>query len=92
MNYPLINQKEEMILIPEIEKQLKDPIIIKTKKVSSEKELEEEIMNNIFEFMNELGIGYSLYGRQYRININNINYYIDFVFYNKTLKHIFFLI
>ena len=52
----------------------------------SEKELEDRIIGNLEKFLLELGKGFTFVGRQYRLTINNINYYCDLVFYHRILK------
>ena len=68
-----------------IENTLKDPIILNIKdKKRSEKELEEEIISNIFNFMKQIGDNIFLKDRQYKINNNGLIYKIDLVLYDKT--------
>lgn len=52
----------------------------------SEKDLETALCNNLENFLLELGKGFTFVGRQYRITINNINYYVDLVFYHRILR------
>lgn len=52
----------------------------------SEKELEQKIINNLQEFLLELGKGFAFIGRQYRVTLNNKHYRIDLVFYHRILK------
>lgn len=52
----------------------------------SEKELEQKIIDNMQNFLLELGKGFSFIGRQYRITLNNKHFYIDLVFYHRILK------
>ena len=52
----------------------------------TERELEESIINHLKEFILEIGKSFSYVGRQIRITINGINYYIDIVFYNHELN------
>lgn len=57
----------------------------------SESELEQRLIDNMQTFLLELGKGFSLYGRQYPLTINNHHYYVDLVFYHRIL-HCFVLI
>ncbi len=57
----------------------------------SESELEQRLIDNMQMFLLELGKGFSLYGRQYPLTINNRHYHIDLVFYHRIL-HCFVLI
>ncbi|MCX5750203.1 MAG: PDDEXK nuclease domain-containing protein [Candidatus Saganbacteria bacterium] len=52
----------------------------------SERELEQKIINNMQKFLLELGKGFYFVARQYRITLDNRHFYVDLVFYNKTLK------
>jgi predicted nuclease of restriction endonuclease-like (RecB) superfamily len=52
----------------------------------SEKDLEQHIIDNLQQFLLELGNGFTFVGRQYRITLNNTHYYIDLVFYHRLLK------
>lgn len=51
-----------------------------------EKDLEQALMDKLQEFILELGRGFAFVGRQYRISIDEDNYYVDLVFYNYILK------
>ena len=51
-----------------------------------EKPLEDAIIDNLQEFMLELGKGFSFVQRQYRISTETNHFYIDLVFYNYLLK------
>jgi len=52
----------------------------------SESELEERIIGILEIFLLEMGKGFAFIGRQYRITLNNHNYYVDLVFYHRILK------
>jgi len=81
------NQREGKIK-HSIEKSLKDPINLKIEnKKRSEKELEDEIIKNIFNFMNEIGNSIMLYGRQFKLNNKGLIYKVDIVLYDKENKH-----
>ena len=51
-----------------------------------ESELEQRIIENLQDFMMELGKGFTFAGRQKRIHTEKEDYYIDLVFYNYILK------
>lgn len=57
----------------------------------SEHDLENALIAHLEDFILELGKGFSLVKRQYRISTETSHYYIDLVFYNYILK-CFFLI
>jgi predicted nuclease of restriction endonuclease-like (RecB) superfamily len=54
-----------------------------------EKDLEKLLISNLEKFLLELGKGFAFIKRQYRIDIDDDNYYIDLVFYNHILKCFF---
>lgn len=47
-----------------------------------EKELETALVDNISRFLIELGTGFAYMGRQYRLEINGDEFYLDLLFYN----------
>ena len=51
----------------------------------NEKELKDALMDNIVDFLLELGSGFAFVGREYRIEIGNTENYIDMLFYNIRL-------
>jgi predicted nuclease of restriction endonuclease-like (RecB) superfamily len=51
-----------------------------------ERKLESRIYNNLPRFMLELGKGFTYVGRQVCITLNNIHYYVDYVFYHRILR------
>ena len=80
-----IGYKEELEE-PKINKLIKNPIIINTKnKVSddvSEYVLHEFILEDMDNFLNELGDGFTYYGNKVKIKIGNNYNYIDFLLFN----------
>jgi predicted nuclease of restriction endonuclease-like (RecB) superfamily len=70
---------------------IKEPFVLEFLQIPepyhlSESELEERIINSLQTFLLELGKGFAFIGRQYRITLNNRNYYVDLVFYHRILK------
>lgn len=70
---------------------IKDPYILEFLKIPenykfSEKELETKLINKLQSFLLELGKGFTFVKRQYRITLDNTDYYIDLVFYHRILK------
>lgn len=59
---------------------------IKEQKPILEKDLEYKLIKHIEDFLLELGKGFMFVGSQQRITLNNADYYVDMVFYNKFLK------
>ena len=82
----VINQRRGKIK-NEIERTLKDPVILNVEnKQRTEKELEDEIVKNIFTFMDEIGSNISLFKRQYKININGLTHKVDLVFIDNDIN------
>ena len=70
---------------------LKDPYVLDFLGLPSgvnfyEKDLEKALIDNLQQFLLELGRGFSFVSRQYRFKTDNENYYVDLVFYNFILK------
>ena len=56
-----------------------------------EKELKDALMNNVQNFLMELGTGFAFVGEQYLIKVEDNEFYIDLLFYNFIViydKHI----
>lgn len=53
-----------------------------------EKNLEDAILREIEQFLLELGSGFSFIARQKRIQIDEDDFYIDLLFYNRKLKRL----
>jgi predicted nuclease of restriction endonuclease-like (RecB) superfamily len=70
---------------------VKDPYVLDFLKIpqsnrTSEKDLEQKIIDNLQMFLLELGKGFAFVARQYRISLRNKHYSIDLVFYHRILK------
>ena len=70
---------------------LKDPLVLeflnlKQAEKYSESDLETAIINNLGEFLLELGKGFTFVARQQRISSGTEHFYIDLVFYNRLLR------
>ena len=70
----------------DIKDYIKNPIVIKNNKYKSdkitEKILHNMILENIEDFMNELGSGYSFIGSEYKIKIGDNYIFIDLLLFN----------
>lgn len=53
-----------------------------------EKDLEDAILREVEQFLLELGVGFTFIARQKRIQIDNDDFYIDLLFYNRKLKRL----
>lgn len=83
--YERIGYKEE-IKKTKVNTLIKNPIVIKTKydvkdKIS-ESLLHEYILNDMDNFLKELGVGFTYIGHEVKIKINNNYHSIDFLLYN----------
>ncbi|MDR0680862.1 MAG: PDDEXK nuclease domain-containing protein [Dysgonamonadaceae bacterium] len=70
---------------------IKDPMILEflgLKRDSSyyEKDLESALINNLQDFLLELGNGFSFIARQKRILLEDDEFFVDLVFYNRLLR------
>lgn len=71
-------------LTPSITDNLKNPIVLELKKnkIVKEKDLEELIYMQLYDFFSQLGEGFMWVGNQYKITVDNKDYYIDMLLYN----------
>ncbi len=68
---------------------IKDPYILEfldLKDRYSETDLEQKIIDNLQNFLLELGKGFMFVERQQRITVEDEHFYIDLVFYNRILR------
>lgn len=70
---------------------LKDPYILDFLDLNDrylEKDLEDAILREIEQFLLELGAGFTFVARQKRLQIDDDDFYIDLLFYNRKLKRL----
>lgn len=70
---------------------LKDPYVLDFLDLNDrylEKDLEDAILREVEQFLLELGAGFTFIARQKRIQIDNDDFYIDLLFYNRKLKRL----
>lgn len=70
---------------------IRDPYIfeflgLKAKEILGESQLEDKLLDNLQEFLLELGHGFCFEARQKRILIGDTQFYVDLVFYHRILK------
>ena len=93
----LAMQKEGIVVAKEQEVKpdklefIKNPIVAEFLNISPnaklyESDLESAIIDNLQQFLMELGKGYAFVGRQVHIRTEENDYYIDLVFYNYMLR------
>ena len=51
-------------------------------KIKNEKDLKNQLVDNVIKFLQELGKGFALVGREYELKIDNESFYIDLLMYN----------
>ena len=78
-------------LIETPEDAIKDPYVLeflnlKEEAVYTESRLEQAIIENLQNFLLEMGKGFAFVARQKRITVGNRHYHVDLVFYNRILK------
>jgi predicted nuclease of restriction endonuclease-like (RecB) superfamily len=81
--------RQEQIVSPAI--LLKDPYVLDFLDLSDrylEKDLEDAILRELEQFLLELGAGFTFVARQKRLQIDNDDFYIDLLFYNRKLKRL----
>lgn len=83
------NLREKNILSPDLV--FKDPYLLNflgLKDTYTEKTLEDAILKELENFILELGAGFTFIERQKRITIDDEDFYIDLLFYNRKLKRL----
>jgi len=70
---------------------LKDPYVLDFLELNDsylEKDLEDAILRELEQFLLELGSGFTFIARQKRLQIDEDDFYIDLLFYNRKLKRL----
>ncbi|MGI2030118.1 PDDEXK nuclease domain-containing protein [Endozoicomonas acroporae] len=70
---------------------IKDPYVFEflnlpEQRQYSEKQLENQLVEKLAQFLLELGKGFAFIAQQYRVTLNNTHYYVDLLFYHRILK------
>lgn len=70
---------------------IKDPYVFEflnlpKNTIIKERGLEKKLIDNLQQFLLELGKGFSFVARQFKITVDNEHLYIDLVFYHRVLK------
>ena len=87
----VLRLSEKGHIISQPHEAVKDPYVLDFLKIPqshrvSEKQLEQRIIDNLQQFILELGKGFAFVARQFRISLRNKHYSIDLVFYHRILK------
>jgi predicted nuclease of restriction endonuclease-like (RecB) superfamily len=78
----IVEKPEDLIIEPYVFEFLKIPEPFHF----SESDLEKRLIDNLQQFLLELGKGFAFIGRQYRITLANNHYYVDLVFLSSHFK------
>ncbi len=68
---------------------IKDPYIFDFLTISAdaqERDLEQGLLDHIGRFLLELGVGFAFVGRQYHLEVDGQDYYLDLLFYHLRLR------
>jgi len=94
----LSNDKEKVLAVakgeatPQDPKEIiKDPMVLeflglKPQASYYEKDLEQALLTNVQAFLLELGNGFSFVARQKRLQLEDDDYFVDLIFYNRLLR------
>ena len=87
----VIDLSKEGVKVSEPIDIIKDPYVLEFLKMNiehrmTEHKFEQKIIDNLQQFILELGKGFAFIGRQYRITLNNDHFYVDLVFYHRILR------
>lgn len=89
IRHDLTQLRQEQQVSPDL--LLKDPYVLDFLDLNDrylEKDLEDAILREIEQFLLELGAGFTFVARQKRLQIDNDDFYIDLLFYNRKLKRL----
>ena len=78
--------KKEQLRVNDL---IPNPIIIKSNQLKeelTEYALKQLLLNNLDDFLNQLGVGFTYVGNEYKIKMGNIYNYIDLLLYNIKYK------
>jgi len=81
--------REEDKLSPDMV--FRDPYLLDflgPKDAYSEKDLQSAILREMESFILELGVGFSFVARQKRITVDEVDYYVDLLFYHRRLRRL----
>ena len=87
----IIEMSREGLIIQSEEDFIKNPHVFEFLNIPenyqyTETDIEKAVIDNLQQFLLEMGKGFAFIGRQQRITLNNRHYYVDLVFYHVKLK------
>jgi predicted nuclease of restriction endonuclease-like (RecB) superfamily len=89
IRHDLARLREEQVVAPSL--LLKDPYLLDFLGLNDrylERDLEDAILRDIEQFLLELGAGFTFVARQKRLQIDDEDFYIDLLFYNRKLRRL----
>jgi predicted nuclease of restriction endonuclease-like (RecB) superfamily len=89
IGHDLAQMRQERRVQPDV--LLKDPYVLDFLGLNDhylEKDLEDAILREMQQLLLELGAGFTFVARQKRLQIDNDDFYIDLLFYNRKLKRL----
>ena len=89
ISYDLEQLRDEQSVSPDL--LLKDPYVLDFLDLNdryTERDLEDAILREIERFLLEMGAGFTFVSRQKRLHIDDDDFYIDLLFYNRKLKRL----
>lgn len=89
IRHDLVQLRDEQKISPEL--LFRDPYILDFLDLNdryTERDLEDAILREIERFLLEMGAGFTFVSRQKRLQIDDDDFYIDLLFYNRKLKRL----
>ena len=89
IRHDLAQLREEQKVSPDL--LLKDPYVLDFLDLQdryTERDLEDAILRDIEKFLLEMGAGFTFVSRQKRLQIDDDDFYIDLLFYNRKIKRL----
>jgi predicted nuclease of restriction endonuclease-like (RecB) superfamily len=89
IHHDLAQLRDEQKVSPDL--LLKDPYVLDFLDLNdryTERDLEDAILRDIERFLLEMGAGFTFVSRQKRLQIDDDDFYIDLLFYNRKLKRL----
>ena len=97
LDHTVIRLKDYIIYINEISEILEEiadgnlNFELKNEYIGDFKKIKDALMDNVQNFLMELGTGFAFVGREYRLQVGNTEQYIDMLFYN-TKRHCYIVV
>ncbi|MGB0562251.1 MAG: PDDEXK nuclease domain-containing protein [Spirulinaceae cyanobacterium] len=89
IRHDLAELREQQVVSPDV--LLKDPYVLDFLQLNDrylEKDLEDAILRDLEQFLLELGAGFTFVARQKKLQIDQDDFYVDLLFYNRKLRRL----